>query len=300
MAYLGRTFAFWGMVCLAIVFDFTNFTFQFHALAWFVDIPSFLIVFLPAWFYAVHSTPKHTFRRVRQLLKQDSMECHESEAQAALLFLEIFGRLSLCMGGISILINAIVLFQSVENLSSFINGEFAGPALGVASVALLYGLIGYSLCYAGKKHIESHFLSDHPAPTPAVLPPSNIWRQILKGYLIFMGLFLLLAIASTYEEEDASYVDLGQFDVSLQDGQRLQTTIRLALNQQADSSYVKFRQLELSDRVLWEFQKLSGETLGDLDGSEWQQTILQRLNQELADHPEVAENPSDSTSFIWA
>ena len=116
-------------------YDFVEFEWVFESLAYFTDLPSFVIVFIPTMFFAIGSyswnvykkTWAVTFNTVTGYSKKELKEIHDCA-----LFK---GNMALIMGFIGTIMQLILIGQNLDDISML------GPGIAVAAITLFYGLI---------------------------------------------------------------------------------------------------------------------------------------------------------------
>ncbi len=285
MDYIKRVLVFWLTFLLATVVDYSTFTLQFDALAWFIDIPSLVIVSIPAWYYAISSTPPNSYALSRKLIKIGQLQATQKERDNAISFIRLFGNISLLMGVIWTATSFIIIGRNLDDLSTI------GPASSVAFLPLLYGLISKALCYVAEERIV-HITTIVPEGLSMEISPKPSWGKV-AGVLI--GILLLMGSFTSYffMEEDSNlneqpyFLSLGEFTVTIKDGKRLKTQIQLLLSDELPLEFLVIRRPQVEDIIITELRNLSAkEVMSPSSHAQIEQTIIKKLSHIFPQDPE--------------
>ncbi len=149
MGFLLSIILYIAMVFLVVGLDFNTGSLNTSRLMLFIDLPSFIIVFVPTITLAAGATSwrtlwsatKASFRRRHGMSKQDTADVRAC--------LDLAGNLALLLGGIGTLIGGVVMLQQTTETTAL------GTASATALMSILYGIGLKILIYAAARRIET-------------------------------------------------------------------------------------------------------------------------------------------------
>lgn len=121
-------------------------------LSMFANFPSLLVVIPPAIFVTLAATSKQARSNAWSLLFSEAIELDTSKLKAAKHVFTILGNMSMLMGYIGVVINAVAMASNIE---PELFGQHFGPAFAVFMLTLFYALLIKALCYAAEAKIQS-------------------------------------------------------------------------------------------------------------------------------------------------
>jgi flagellar motor component MotA len=124
-------------------------------LSMFANLPSLLVVIPPAIFATLAATSKQARSNAWSLLFSEAIELDTSKLKAAKQVFTILGNMSMLMGFIGVVINAVAMASNIE--PETFSGVF-GSAFAVCLLTLFYALLIKALCYAAEAKIQSKII----------------------------------------------------------------------------------------------------------------------------------------------
>jgi flagellar motor component MotA len=113
----------------------------------FNNVPSLLMVILPALLITLSSSSKQSRKNAFQVLFSEDVILDNTELNAAKHTFSTFGNMNMLMGWIGVIIGAIAMTANIES-------AVFGPAVAVCALTLLYALLIKTLCYAAEAKIQ--------------------------------------------------------------------------------------------------------------------------------------------------
>lgn len=154
MAYLGSVIFFLVLTIIAMTFDFMNFTINMFNVVYFIDIPSFLIVFPPSLLFGIVATSPNAFVLSLQMAFGNPQQVTPEDAKEVSKFLEVVGDTSLLMGIFGAFIGGIIMLWNLANPAAI------GPAAAIMILSLFYATLHKLLCYVANHKVINNYLEE--------------------------------------------------------------------------------------------------------------------------------------------
>ena len=117
----------------------------------FIDIPSLLLIFPPALFFALAATSVKDMKSGLKSLINDELDLSQLELTHAKQFFDVMGNSALLMGFFTTFIGAIAM---ASHISADAFNEVFGPAFAVCVLVLMYSFGLKTLCYVAAQKIQ--------------------------------------------------------------------------------------------------------------------------------------------------
>ena len=117
----------------------------------FIDIPSLLLIFPPALFFALAATSVKDMKNGLKSLINDELDLSQLELTHAKQFFDVMGNSALLMGFFTTFIGAIAM---ASHISADAFNEVFGPAFAVCVLVLMYSFGLKTLCYVAAQKIQ--------------------------------------------------------------------------------------------------------------------------------------------------
>ena len=140
------------LTVIATVFDFMNMVFYWKNGLYFVDLPSLLIVVLPAILFGVAATSWKAFGRSWTLPLGSLKKVSLQDARSTSRCLQVMGNTAFIMGVFGTLIGVILILQTLEDSSML------AAASAVAIITLFYGTLFKLLAYVADQRVRNLYL----------------------------------------------------------------------------------------------------------------------------------------------
>ena len=127
-----------GLIGIATSFDFMNMEFNLVNLTYFLDIPSLLIIWLPAVFLSISATSWKSYWHSWSYPFLWRKQVGEDDANSAARCLKVKGDAGFVMGILGTVIGVILM---IRDISAFAETQDLLNAVSVASITLFYGLL---------------------------------------------------------------------------------------------------------------------------------------------------------------
>ena len=148
MGFLFSLIVYLLLFVLAVSLNAATMVFHLDNVAYFIDPPSILFVFVPAVAFTLAAVPAGALPLgIAGSFKPALVGRDGPVALEALRFL---GDMSLLMGVFGTLIGFVILLQNLSD------PKVIGPALAVAMITYIYGFSVRLLCQAGARRIAAH------------------------------------------------------------------------------------------------------------------------------------------------
>jgi chemotaxis protein MotA len=121
----------------------------------FIDVPSAMLVFPPAIFFAIAATSWQEFTFAFGCVVSDERSFSERELVQSKRVFSVLGNSALWCGGITTLIGWVAM---ASNISAQEFSSVIGPAFAVSILTFYYGAIVKLICYVAAQRIESKLL----------------------------------------------------------------------------------------------------------------------------------------------
>ncbi|WP_372770648.1 hypothetical protein [Pseudoalteromonas sp.] len=123
----------------------------------FIDVPSAMLVFPPAIFFAIAATSWHDFLFAFGCVVSEKGQFSERQLIQSKRVFAVLGNVAIGCGGITTLIGWVAIGSNIsaEEFSSII-----GPAFAVSILTLYYGAILKMICYVAEQRIASKMLDE--------------------------------------------------------------------------------------------------------------------------------------------
>ncbi len=145
-----------GLIGIATSFDFMNMEFNLVNLTYILDIPSLLIIWLPAVFLSISATSWKSYWHSWSYPFLWRKQVGEDDANSAARCLKVKGDAGFVMGILGTVIGVILM---IRDISAFAETQDLLNAVSVASITLFYGLLYKLLCYIAEQRVRNLYLN---------------------------------------------------------------------------------------------------------------------------------------------
>ena len=131
---------------IVMTFDFANLELNLSNLAYFIDLPSLIIVVISAVVLAIGNFSLETYKKTWSIPFGNPEDYEQSELIETLKCVNYMGNMFIMMGLIGSLVGVVILLQNLDD------PKMIGPAVAVAIMTLFYSFIfkGFSMHRASK------------------------------------------------------------------------------------------------------------------------------------------------------
>ncbi len=119
-----------------------------------IDIPSVVIVLVPAIVFSIATSSWKTFSLSWKLVFVSGAEAAKEEIQEVRAVLNTFGNVSLLMGIIGTLIGLVLMLADLSDPNAI------GPNMSVALLTIYYGTFLKFLCYVAERRVNQRLLTN--------------------------------------------------------------------------------------------------------------------------------------------
>lgn len=149
MSYLFSIVVFGTFLLLAVAFDVHSASLQLGLVSYFLDLPSLVIVLIPALFFAAAATSWRGVGRGLRLVFGGGAKSSGAEVIESARMFRVFGNVSLLMGFLGTFVGAVLMLQNLSEISALF------PATAVSLLTTLYGMELKLLCYVAEMSVRS-------------------------------------------------------------------------------------------------------------------------------------------------
>ena len=136
------------IIAIGMSFDFRNLEFKLGHLAYFIDLPSLLIVVIPTLGLAIGNFSWITYKKTWSIPFGNPENYEQSELIETHKCVNYMGNMFVIMGLIGTLIGVVLLLQNLDD------PEMVGPAVAIAIMTLFYSVILKGFCMHRASKIE--------------------------------------------------------------------------------------------------------------------------------------------------
>ncbi len=117
----------------------------------FIDVPSAMLVFPPAFFFAIAATSWREFLFAFGCVMSEKKDFSANEINASKRVFSVLGNTAIWCGGITSLIGWVAMSSNIS--ADEFSGVF-GPAFAVSVLTIYYGAILKLICYVAEQRIS--------------------------------------------------------------------------------------------------------------------------------------------------
>ena len=132
-------------------FDFGTLKFKISNLAYFIDLPSLIIVLVPTIVFAIGSYSWETYIKTWSIPFGNTENNEQSELVEVNKCLNSMGNMSVVMGIVGSFVGFIILLQNLQNI-----GTNWGHPLAVAVITFFYGFLFKALFMFASSKVEKY------------------------------------------------------------------------------------------------------------------------------------------------
>ena len=136
------------IIVIGMSFDFGNFEFKLGNLAYFVDLPSLIIVVIPTLGLAIGNFSWKTYKKTWSIPFGNPENYEQSELIATHKCVNYMGKMFVIMGLIGSLIGVVLTLQTLDD------PKMIGPAVAISIMTLFYSVILKGFCMHRSSKIE--------------------------------------------------------------------------------------------------------------------------------------------------
>ena len=136
------------IIAIGMSFDFRNLEFKLGHLAYFIDLPSLLIVVIPTLGLAIGNFSWKTYKKTWSIPFGNPENYEQSELIETHKCVNYMGNMFVIMGLIGSLIGVVLILQNLDD------PKMIGPAAAIAIMTLFYSVILKGFCMHRASKIE--------------------------------------------------------------------------------------------------------------------------------------------------
>ena len=136
------------ILAIGMSFDFRNFEFKLGNLAYFIDLPSLIIVVIPTLGLAIGNFSWKTYKKTWSIPFGNPENYEQSELIETHKCVNYMGNMFVIMGLIGSLIGVVLILQNLDD------PKMIGPAAAIAIMTLFYSVILKGCCMHRASKIE--------------------------------------------------------------------------------------------------------------------------------------------------
>jgi len=136
------------ILAIGMSFDFRNFEFKLGNLAYFIDLPSLIIVVIPTLGLAIGNFSWKTYKKTWSIPFGNPENYEQSELIETHKCVNYMGNMFVIMGLIGSLIGVVLILQNLDD------PKMIGPAAAIAIMTLFYSVILKGFCMHRSSKIE--------------------------------------------------------------------------------------------------------------------------------------------------
>ena len=136
------------IIAIGMSFDFRNLEFKLEHLAYFIDLPSLLIVVIPTLGLSIGNFSWRTYKKTWSIPFGNPENYEQSELIETHKCVNYMGNMFVIMGLIGSLIGVVLILQNIDD------PKMIGPAAAIAIMTLFYSVILKGLCMHRASKIE--------------------------------------------------------------------------------------------------------------------------------------------------
>ena len=136
------------IIAIGMSFDFRNLEFKFEHLAYFIDLPSLLIVVIPTLGLSIGNFSWKTYKKTWSIPFGNPENYEQSELRETHKCVNYMGNMFVIMGLIGSLIGVVLILQNIDE------PKMVAPAAAIAIMTLFYSVILKGFCMHRASKIE--------------------------------------------------------------------------------------------------------------------------------------------------
>jgi len=136
------------IIAIGMSFDFRNLEFKFEHLAYFIDLPSLLIVVIPTLGLSIGNFSWKTYKKTWSIPFGNPENYEQSELIETRKCVNYMGNMFVIMGLIGSLIGVVLILQNIDE------PKMVAPAAAIAIMTLFYSVILKGFCMHRASKIE--------------------------------------------------------------------------------------------------------------------------------------------------
>ena len=136
------------IIVIGMSFDFGNFEFKLGNLAYFIDLPSLIIVVIPTLGLAIGNFSWKTYKKTWSIPFGNPENYEQSELIETHKCVNFMGNMFVIMGLIGSLIGVVLTLQTLDD------PKMIGPAVAISIMTLFYSVMLKGFCMHRSSRIE--------------------------------------------------------------------------------------------------------------------------------------------------